>query len=256
MDRPTLDKIVQEVMATMQPPSPSAGARQSNDVAPVKRFLTADMVHARLAAGKGAALELAANEFLTPAAQDLLQRRALTVIRTQDTPAAAPAMGVADNHASHAAIAASSPIRACSSGSFGLVVARKNDKVEAVVLALAREGVRLVDATGCECWLTNVRGLCESIARGSLAAGVAILPYAADAIVLANKHRSIRAVQGTRVESVCAAVRHLGANLLVMEHELSTFHELRAMARAFVTDRMSCGIASDALAAIAQLERT
>lgn len=254
VDRATVDKIVQEVMAAMQQ-SPAAGSARNSAVAPAKSFLTADMVQARLAGGKGSALELAANEFLTPAAMDLLQRRQVTATRSNRVAANETAERVATQRSSHAIPPATSSVRACPSGAMGLVVARKNDKVEGAVLALAREGIRFVDCTRTECWVANVRGLCEAIAAGSLAAGVAMLPYAADAMVLANKARGVRAVQGTRVESVQAAVRHLGANLLVLEHELSTFHELRAMTRTFVSDRMSCGIAGDVLAAIAQMER-
>jgi ribose 5-phosphate isomerase RpiB len=97
--------------------------------------------------------------------------------------------------------------------------------------------------------------MCEALAAGRLSLGVAILPYAADAVVLANKFPGVLAVQGTRRESVAAAVRHLGANLLVLEHSLSTFHELRAMAAVFVKDRMLTGVATDVLAAIARVEK-
>jgi ribose 5-phosphate isomerase RpiB len=75
--------------------------------------------------------------------------------------------------------------------------------------------------------------MCEAIQAGRIAAGVAILPHAAGAMVLANKIRGIRAVQGTRAESVAAAVRQFGANVLVLEHAFATFHELRTMVQRF-----------------------
>ena len=79
-------------------------------------------------------------------------------------------------------------------------------------------------------------------------------PYAADAIVLANKIAGIRAVQGTCVQSVAAAMRHFDANVLILEHALSTFHEMRMMVRQFVTQRTGVPIAKAVMDAIGQLE--
>ena len=97
--------------------------------------------------------------------------------------------------------------------------------------------------------------MCRDVATGQLAAGVVVLPYAADAIVLANKIKGVRAVQGTRPQSVAAAIRHFDANLLILEHAFSTFHEMRRMIRIFATQRQTRNTAEVLLAAVSELER-
>ena len=119
--------------------------------------------------------------------------------------------------------------------------------------ALSRDGVAVTDLTQGDCWMTNLRRLCEAVAGGRLAGGVAILPYAADAMVLAGKIKGIRPVQGTRAESVAAARRHFAANLLVLEHAFSTYHQMRTMLREFVGGARSAGGSLEA--AVAELER-
>ena len=113
----------------------------------------------------------------------------------------------------------------------------------------------LVDYTQTDCWVRNLRALCGAVAAGGAAAGVAILPYAAGATLLANKIKGIRAVQGTRPDSVSAALRHFDANILVIEHALSTFHEMRAMVRRFATERTGRPAAEVLMAAVGELER-
>ena len=74
-------------------------------------------------------------------------------------------------------------------------------------------------------------------ARGETKLGVVLAPYGADAMLLASKCKSVRPVLGTRAESVAAAVRHFGANLLVLEEALSTHHEMRQMVRTIAAPR-------------------
>jgi ribose 5-phosphate isomerase RpiB len=85
-----------------------------------------------------------------------------------------------------------------------------------------------------DCAIGNLLALCEAVAGGGVGAGVALVPYGADAMVLANKVKGVRAVQGTRATSVAAGVRRFGANVLVLEHAFLTFHEMRSMIQAFV----------------------
>ena len=219
---------------------------------PGKLFLTAAMVRQRLDGGHG--LELAANEFLTPAAQDVVQQMQVSVTRATASEVERQA------HLNSAERQATSGPRGekqappNNPSAFAVMVDRPNDKTAATLMSLSREGIRLLDFHPCDCPVEGLQALCRAIGEGKLAGGIAMLRYASDAMVLANKFRGVRAVQGTRPESVSAAVRHVAANLLVLEHEFSTFYELRAMARVFVTDRMLTGIASDVQAAITAAE--
>jgi ribose 5-phosphate isomerase RpiB len=215
-------------------------------------FVTAEMLEQRLrAGGNGSLVELSDNEFLTPNAVDLADQRRLT-IRKRPKPSQAPlASAVANSGGDGGASGGSDAERIC----LGLVTARADDKVHSLLGALSYDGLDLADYTQPDCWIGSVQSLCDAIAGGRVAFGVAILPYGANAMVLANKIKGIRAVQGTRSDSVSAAVRHLGANLLIVEHAFSSFHEMRVMIRTFA-DRGSGGAANQAvLDALEQLER-
>ncbi|MCK4625627.1 MAG: RpiB/LacA/LacB family sugar-phosphate isomerase, partial [Phycisphaerae bacterium] len=121
--------------------------------------------------------------------------------------------------------------------------------------SLSRGGIGFSQFDESSCWMENLRSMCRDVASGGLAAGVAVLPYAADAMVLANKINGIRAVQGTRLGSVQAGIRHFGANILILEHAFSTFHEMCTMIRVFTNNR--AGVSSgDLLEAIGREERS
>ena len=77
-------------------PGPVAG--KAADAAPQKVFLTAEMLERRLAseATDGRAVELAHNEFLTPAAMDVVDERHLTIRRSPQA-LASPADGQGSN---------------------------------------------------------------------------------------------------------------------------------------------------------------
>jgi len=194
--------------------------------AAAKIFITEQMLAQRVSGGGGAVV-LAHNEFLTPAAADLAEGKHVTITRVASPMIATPAAGL-DAPAQRA----QPPI-----GAIGLVVERAGAKVASVVSSLSYDGLELADYNASGCWLENLRGLCEAVGRGAAPAGIAILPYAADAMVVANKIKGIRAVQGTRLDSVAAALRHFDANVLILEHTLSVFHEMRAMVRLFAAPR-------------------
>jgi len=215
-------------------------------------FVTAEMLEQRLrAGGNGSVVELADNECLTPNAVDLADQRRLT-IRKRPKPSQSPLASAAGNSGGDGGASGGSDAeRIC----LGLVTARADDKVHSLLGALSYDGLELADYTQPDCWMRSVQSLCDAIVGGRVGFGVAILPYAANAMVLANKIKGIRAVQGTRPDSVSAGVRHLGANLLIVEHAFSSFHEMRVMIRTFA-DRGSGGAANEALVrALAQLER-
>ncbi len=213
----------------------------------MKLFITYDELARRLnGQAAGGAVELAANEHLTPGAMDLVEQRQLTVRRLSDP------KPMADNPRSQGTGAEMernrSPrsqasgdetrgMRPPTGGSIGLVIQSPDEKVRGLVDSLYRDGLSLADFTVDDCWMVNLRSMCQAIAGGRLAAGVAVLPYAADAMVLANKVRGIRAVQGTSRASVSAGLRRFAANVLVVEHAVSTFHEIRSMVGAFAAER-------------------
>lgn len=242
--------------------------------APRKVFLTADMLLQRLADndGQSRTIELAHNEFLTPAAMDLADQRHLAV-RKQPKPLASPA-GAAQAAACPppTAQAACPPTTAgpaepqagdasgatqVSAGfaALGLVVGKPNELVRGVLDSLERDKIIPVDFNRTDCWIVNTQMLCEAVVSGGLAGGVVMVPQAADAVILANKVRGIRAVQGASPGSLALAMARLAPNVLVLEHSSATFHEIRTMFRMFAGPRASKGQAETLISAIEKLER-
>ncbi len=136
----------------------------------------------------------------------------------------------------------------------GLVVYRADEKVRNVLAGLPHDGVAVTDFTQGDCWMADLRRLCQAVVTGQVASGAAILPYGANAMVLAGKIKGIRPVQGTRPESVAAALRHFGANLLVLEHAFSTYHPMRSMLRILAAGGPGANAALKA--ALEELERS
>lgn len=220
----------------------SAGKAASKiPAAPQKIFLTAEMLQRRLAASntKGT-VELAANEVLTPAAIDLADEKHITIGRA--------AAGLKTQAPAEAAkpsprpgeclpgVCAAPPVVAGKAEGLGVVVLKGDAKVQSLLGALGHDHISITDFSQTDCWVCNLTNLCNAIACGQVPLGVAIMPHAADAMMLANKFKGIRAVQGTRAESVAGAIRHFGANLLVLEHAASTFHEMRQMVRTLLAE--------------------
>jgi len=257
---------------TPTPPSPAVTVPPASEPTPQKPasktetpkkiFVTADMLAQRLAAegGQTKVLELAHNEFLTPAAVDLADQRHLTVrkkpleiAKVDETPAqgqivtASPAVTVQPG-------AASGVSRG--SQSLGLVIRQPNETVRGVLEGLGRQGFGAVEFGASDCWIENTRQLCESVAAGRIAGGVVMIPVAAEALIVANKVPGIRAVQGGRVDTLTRSIARLAPNVLVLEHSSCTFHELRTMLRTFATGLGSRGKNEAVLKAIAELERS
>ncbi len=247
--------------ATVQTGGPSASPVASA-TKPGKVFITAEMLEQRVKADDGnGAVDLAPYEFLTPNAMDVVDRLHLTV-RKAEAPLARPVQAVsAPAPASHnPAPAGANPGLATTSstpatGTIALALYNPDEKVRSVVTALKYDGLSLHDYNQTDCWIENLRLACQAVVDGSEAAGIAILPYAADAMLLANKITGVRAVQGTRPESVAAAVRHFGANMLILEHAVSTFHEMRSMIRRFACERPATMTAEVLLRHLGEVER-
>ncbi len=257
MDQQTIDMIVRKVLEALggapvveQPRTPAAGlnaglaageftaagnpvltrpvSRKSTPATPTKPgkvFITAEMLRGRMDA-EGAKVLLTPNEHLTPAAEDLAEQKHLMIVRDQEEPGE-------PNPGADAAPALTPAGPAANVGALGIVTDRADAKVSGALGALKHDGIATCDYTATDCWVRNTRSLAEAIGRGELAAGVAVLPYAAGAMTLAGAVPGVRPVQGTRTDSVAAAMRQFDANLLVIGHSVATFHEIRSMVRQF-----------------------
>jgi hypothetical protein len=243
---------------------------------PQKVFITADMLLRRLTDEGGKVLELAPYEFLTPAAMDIIEDRHVPIRRLAEClPKAPGAPGVSDAPgtcdpqspaaapagASAAATAAPSPPCAITAAAMaagtgiGLVLEQPTAPVRTVLTALRQDRLAVVDYGQTGCWIANVRLLCEAIAAGKIARGVAILPTAAEGVLLGNKIPGIRAVQGTRTDGLATAIRRFAPNLLVLEHTSASYHEMRTMIRAFAAERPPRATAKVLMDTLAELEK-
>jgi ribose 5-phosphate isomerase RpiB len=269
VNRELVNEVAQQVMRMLRQGTPAAtgviaaaGADTHNPPQtekPAKVFLTADALQQRIAAGGSGSVELAHNEYLTPNAIDLADRKRLVIRRAVAMLPKAPQPGAGSGAMAAVCAAMQKPPMAelpaaPTSLAIGLVTDKADDRITAMLAGLAREGLALADCNQSKCWMANLCGLCQTVTGGSLAGGVAILPYAADAMVLANKVRGIRAVQGTSAASVSAAMRHFAANVLVLEHAVSSFHQLRQMIGLFARSREAVPAASSLIAMLDDLE--
>ncbi len=270
-----LDNVVRQVTESLRAraaaaPAPMALAAvqaRARDATEKKRipvsrvFLTAEALLRRLSMGddgdtghgeptrgqRARLLTLAPNEHLTPAAKDVVDERRLTVRRTEapvGRPAGAPG---GDGPACGAGVAGGRT-------ALGMVIERPSTKVTSALSGLARDGVTVINYTQTDCWIQNTLLMCQAIGGGTVGAGVLVLPYAVDAMVLANKVPGIRAVQGVGAESVAAARRHYAANVLVLEHAVLTLHELRMMIHSFSRPAPVAPAAKVLMEAVAKLE--
>jgi hypothetical protein len=262
-------------VATPPPPSqPASPPTPVDSPRPAaKIWITADVLQQRLAANGPGPLTLEHNEYLTPGAKDVIDRRHVTLKKASAPPPVEkledkalvelPQRGVGSNDA----LVANNPAPAATTtaastggnpsnanGAIGIVVERTSPTVDGLLRALAHDKLSLTDYTQTDCWIQNLTALGDAIAAGRLTAGVTMLPHAADAMLLAGKMSGIRPVQGTRPDSVAAAIRHYGANLLIVEHAFSTYHEMRQMVRIFATRRSVQNAAQKLLATVRQIE--
>ena len=217
---------------------------------PARIFVTAELLAQRAAVSTGGTIALAANEFLTPAAEDLAEIKHWTVQKTGTEKTgtesdfgrvkseSVPVFGNAQNQGqTPSSQTKSTSVPFAEIPNLGLVVAAPNDKVENLLAAMRVDGLSVQSFNQTDCWMCNLESLCNAIAGGAVKVAVLLAPYAADAMVLAGKCKGVLPVQGTRADSVTAAVRHYGANLLVLEYAVSTYHEMRQMVRVFTASR-------------------
>ena len=262
MDPEIINQIVKEVRNSLQRDGQITASASPRPPAPdelllKKVFVTADDLKIKIEKAKSSSVELASNEFLTPAARDLAARRGINITRTTEPLSRPVERPVAEQLSipSFKDVPLSASRNSGNSGPVGLITYFPDEKTGSVLKALAHDGIFFTDYTRDECWMVNLENLCRGITGGSLKLGVALFPFGADAVIMANKIPGIKAVQGTRIESVVASVRRLDSNLLVLEHRISTFHELRSMTRIFTQNRMVAGLADDVILRIEKLEK-
>ncbi len=81
---------------------------------------------------------------------------------------------------------------------------------------------------------TVVKSLATEIKTGQAAGGILLVQNAAIATVYANRCPSLRAVLGTCLEAVEQGVRHVAANVLIIEYPYQTLQQMKNMLGRFV----------------------
>ena len=295
LDKKLVSKVVQHVLEMLKQqgltlaanptPSSSPSADQKKDAAgppygrsargpanarripeppaalPSKRFVTAGELKGRIAGGT---IELAPDEFLTPGAQDVVTRMQLTVRKAEKPSIEAPASLETNRQgppepkreeSEPVSLKQEAALASDARGAVGLVIGPGDSGAESVVRTLQHEGVQFRRFSEESCWRCNLEALCGAVAEGTLALGVAILPRAAAAAVIANKFSGVRAVQGAGAAVVEAAVREFAANVLTLDSARCTFHEMKQMVRAFGARGQGRGADGALIEAIRRLEQ-
>ena len=128
-----------------------------------RRFLTADDVATRIAEAGSGVLALAANEVLTPAAQDAVDRLNVHVTRTIDAiPVGTPKVTVPSTmDTAMASLTHAKPTGRATVGAVGLVVDRPTSQVESLLGSLQFDGTTFVDSNVSECWIVNLVRVCN-----------------------------------------------------------------------------------------------
>jgi len=81
--------------------------------------------------------------------------------------------------------------------------------------------------------VTAIRNLTNSILSHRADAGVLMLNSAGAATVHANRIPELRAIVGTTVDSVCAAMRAISPNVLILERGDQSFEQIRNICARF-----------------------
>jgi hypothetical protein len=144
---------------------------------------------------------------VTPAAQDELQQRKIKLVVGEPDGAAKAAKTI-------------------------LTVAAATYDPAALAVALEREGFTL--QTGrMDCLIRATDQLAAELAAGSTM-GLLVTAYPAAAVCLANRHPGVRAILGTRADTVAGDAQSVGANLLVIDPGPHGFFALKQMATRFL----------------------
>lgn len=166
---------------------------------------------------------------LTPMATDWVRARRITVGYSDADVVAVTAQVKAANEALAAASSGtSSPFLWWCDGPCGTA--------KAALMAQAREatlGELAVPSDGGKLVLA-IKALAEEVKSGRAAGGLLMVQAGASALVYANRCPSLRAIVGTCLETVEQGIRHVAANVLVIEHPHKTLQQIRNMLSRFV----------------------
>lgn len=228
----TVERLVREVLAELghsvaDAPAPAPGARvdgapatanaaprptvaavQQSDgsVAISRRVLTLADLPERSAAVRRLIVPL--GTVVTPAAQDELQQRKIKLVVGEPGDAAAkPAKTI-------------------------LMVAAATFDSAALAGALEREGTT-VDARHMDCLIRATDQLAADLAADSTV-GLLVTAHPAAALCLANRHPGVRAILGTRADTVVGDAQSVGANLLVVDPGPHGFFALKQISSRFL----------------------
>jgi len=190
-------------------------------------IVTASMLEDLARAGREIVLDR--NALITPAAQDWLRHRNYPVVWRDAGEDSSAAMGLVAN--------LSTPM------------------VRSIYAALQRSvalGEPIEIGGDLASVICGVRRLCEAIAAGRWQRGVVLTDEAAAAVCGANKHAGIRAALANQLSAVHQAVHAIGANVLVIEPSVGTYHQIRQVVQWFA--RASVAASQAVAEAIATLE--
>jgi hypothetical protein len=152
---------------------------------------------------------------VTPAVRDALRKKRITIVNgTNQVETASVStgyiLGVVDSGGKFAAAAAAI------SGELGDITRLDND-----------------------CVIKAVRSVGHEVAAGR-GAGVVITARPSVALCLANRQNGVRAAWAVSAAAVQEAMRHVGANLLIVDPTAHGVYELRVMAREFAKGNHAC----------------
>jgi hypothetical protein len=145
---------------------------------------------------------------VTPAAQDELQQRKIKLVVGEPGGAAAKAARTI------------------------LMVAAAAYDPAALAVALEREGFT-VEIRHLDCLIRATDQLAADLAADSTM-GLLVTAYPAAAVCLANRHPGVRAILGTRADTVAGDAQSVGANLLVVDPGGQGFFAIKQIASRFL----------------------
>lgn len=194
-------------------------------------FITArqlDQLH-REHGGNGS-LVLPYRARLTPAAQDWVRSKKVTLGYSEDG-AKAPAAAVSAGGTT-SVVAALAPTDAgtllwwcdgpCGAAKAAITAQAKESLLRAI--DLPQDAKQIVPA---------IKAIAGELKSGTAASAVIAVQNAAVAMVFANRCPSIRAVVGTCLEAVEQGIQQVAANVLVIEHAHKTFPQIKTMLARF-----------------------
>lgn len=212
-----IERVVREVLADLghtvgaapaQPSGPAPQNEEANDsVVLNRRVVTLADLPERLAAARRVIVPV--GTVVTPSVRDELRRRRIELVVGSTAPAAAEG-----------------------TSSVILMVAATAYDPAPLAAALHREGMA-VESRSSDCLIRATDELAAGSASGKTTS-ILLTAYPAPALCLANRHAGVRAVLGTRADTVARDAGSVGANLLVVDPTSLEFFAVKQIAGRFV----------------------